>query len=284
MNKGGICFFTVFFMLSNSLLAQDTLNVSNRSKKDFWDNKFPRISQHSISLGIVGTNIYTDYLSHLPYQGLQGGILYQGDKSFAKKLMQDWKIQIEGGGLHSPAKNYSYYSAMLHLHWGVLCPVYKHPNFQILVGGQLQTEIGGFYLPAYGNSAAVLNANISLNAAFRLDYKFFLGKQPMQLHYQLALPLLGLVFAPEYGMSYYEIFTKIYSPEHYLSFASVYNNFSMQNMVALDFVFKTVQLRFSYVGHSLWSNLKGIHSQWHGNAFYVGFVLNMVNMSGKETL
>ena len=62
--------------------------------------------------------------------------------------------------------------------------------------------------------------------------KFHIGNYPLTARYQVALPLMGIMFSPEYGQSYYEIFSLKHGGKNIL-FTSLHNNPSLKQMITL---------------------------------------------------
>lgn len=241
-------------------------------------------SRHSFSIGLGPTTAYTDYVSYLPYQGTQVGFLYQGIKDINPRLTQEWAVRLDGGGLLNPAKTARSYRGLLHSHWGLYAKFNPVRNLYLYTGGLFQMELGSIFFPSMpANTPAVAMFNTNIDLGVMLRYKFNMGRLPMELNYTLALPTLGLAFAPEYGTAYGEIAMGNVSITDLFALTSLHNALAFQNSLSLDFVFSTSQLRVSYVGHSYWANMKGVHTELHSNAFYVGLVLDMINITGAKS-
>jgi hypothetical protein len=94
----------------------------------------------------------------------------------------------------------------------------------------------------------------------------------MVARYELALPLAGIQFSPNYGQSYYEIFNKG-NYDHNIVFTSI-AAFQLRHQLSLDIpVAQRTSLRIGYLGdirQATPNNLK--QHQWY-NAVIVGVTI-----------
>ena len=65
----------------------------------------------------------------------------------------------------------------------------------------------------------------------------------MQMHYQAHLPVMGCMFSPRYGQSYYEIYQGY--GDRNVRFTSPANALSLRQLFSLDFCFARTTLRVS---------------------------------------
>ncbi|MGG6550492.1 UNVERIFIED_CONTAM: DUF3316 domain-containing protein, partial [Prevotella sp. 15_C9] len=74
--------------------------------------------------------------------------------------------------------------------------------------GGIDAGMGFLYNTRNGNNPE--QAYLGLNLAPRLsaDYAFRIRSHPFQIRYEAQVPLVGVMFSPNYGQSYYEIFSR----------------------------------------------------------------------------
>jgi hypothetical protein len=102
-------------------------------------------------------------------------------------------------------------------------------------------------------------------------YKFQLWQQELSLRYQANMPLLGIMFSPQFGQSYYEIGAG-YAKGN-VCFSQPGNAFSLWQQLTLDIpVGKYVVLRTGYLCDIRQSHVHGIKMHDRSHSFMIGFV------------
>ena len=104
-------------------------------------------------------------------------------------------------------------------------------------------------------------------------YNFKIKHHEFLLRYQASLPLLGAMFSPEYGESYYEIFELQHSG-HHVCLTTPFSVPSFRHTLSLDFPVKQTILRISAVGDFQQSHVNSIKSHVWSHALLIGFVKN----------
>ena len=105
--------------------------------------------------------------------------------------------------------------------------------------------------------------------------------RPLTLRYQINLPLMGVMFMPNYGQSYYEIFT-LGHWDGVVNFTSLHNQPSLRQMLTVDFPLGKAKMRFAYMWDAQQSNINDIKTHTYSHVFMVGFVKEIYLLRNKK--
>lgn len=228
----------------------------------------------AVMVGFGSSNQLDTYLSPMEYKGKQFSFLVSrermthwmgGDRISFQSMMQG-----VFSGTDNPAGNASdwggriAYDAGWHYHW------HAAKGLQLLTGAQVGADLGFLYNDRNGNNPAQGRAGIDLAASAGGIYDFHLRKLPMQLRYQADLPLMGAMFSPQYGQSYYEISQG--NDDHNVCFSHPGNALSLRQLVTLDLIFRRTTLRVGYMSDIRQSHVNGIKMHDISRSFMLGYV------------
>ena len=131
---------------------------------------------------------------------------------------------------------------------------------------------GGFvYNLRNGNNPASARAYVNLDASGMAIWHLRVKRYPMVLRYQINLPVMGVMFSPHYGQSYYEIFS-LGNSAGVIKFTSLHNQPSLRQMLSVDFPIGYAKMRFSYLADLQQSDVNKIKTHTYSHVFMVGFV------------
>ena len=90
------------------------------------------------------------------------------------------------------------------------------------------------------------SAYINLDASGMAIWDLRIKNYPISLRYQVNLPFAGVMFCPNYGQSYYEIFT-LGNWGGVINFTSLHNQPSLRQMLTVDFPVGRAKMRLAYL-------------------------------------
>lgn len=144
--------------------------------------------------------------------------------------------------------------------------------WELNAGAGLQTNAGFVYNTLGGNNPASARLSLHLLGSGQARYHFRWGKQRFTTSLQADIPLMGLFFSPDYGQSYYEIFS-LGHYHHNICFANPLRAFQANVLLSLDWYLKpTTSLRLGYSGQFMQSHANGLKTQDLSNYFIIGYV------------
>ncbi|GAE18994.1 hypothetical protein JCM6294_1982 [Bacteroides pyogenes DSM 20611 = JCM 6294] len=150
-----------------------------------------------------------------------------------------------------------------------------------MAGGLFDANGGFVYNLRNTNNPASARAYANLDASGMAIWHLKIKRYPIVLRYQANFPLIGLMFSPRYGQSYYEIFS-VENTSGVVQFTSLHNQPSLRQMLSADFPVGKARMRVSYLADLQQSNVNRIKTHTYSHIFMIGFVKNIYRVSNKE--
>lgn len=275
-----------YISLALALLALPTMS---RAQYFVCDTITPeRIAVRSSQYGITHFNNLDTYLSNYKFTGL--GIHYSHEVfRDAKTGNYKWKYQrLFNGDIGYTTQQYNLqYAGLLNYNWGGYHPFKVHQRLTLFAGVQIQLEGGALYVPGNGNSPVAVKLRTALAASAMAIYKFRVSKHAWTARYQTDIPLAGIMFAPQYGQSYYEIFGLRHA-KNIIAFTYPGNTPSWRHILTLDIPLKCKRysstLRIGYTADLFQSNINHIKSHIYRNSFSIGFARTIFKVKEENNL
>ena len=252
----------ILFALSSPTLAQDTL----RSNKVITNTQI---------LGIGAVNTLDTYLSPEEYTGTELRYISHSVRENGTKLSRELVHQAqilsvrnrrennnELGGFYNFQYNWQYALGQ----WNV-----GEGELRLKVGGGVDTRLGFLYNMRNSNNPAQAYAQVNIAPNAVAAYRFRLRNLPFQLRYEVQVPLLGLAFSPNYGQSYYEIFTRD-NYDHNLVVTSPVSAPSLRQLLTLDFTVCHTTFRVGYLGDYQQAKINQLRQHVWSNLLVLGIV------------
>ena len=252
----------ILFALSSPTLAQDTL----RSNKVITNTQM---------LGIGAVNTLDTYLSPEEYTGTELRYISHSVRENGTKLSRELVHQAqilsvrnrrennnELGGFYNFQYNWQYTLGQ----WNV-----GEGELRLKVGGGVDTRLGFLYNMRNSNNPAQAYGQVNIAPNAVAAYRFRLRNLPFQLRYEVQVPLLGLAFSPNYGQSYYEIFTRD-NYDHNLVITSPVSAPSLRQLLTLDFTVRHTTFRVGYLGDYQQAKINQLRQHVWSNLLVLGIV------------
>ena len=246
-----------------------------------------RYVMRSTLFGVGHSNVFETYLSPLEYTGTKVRFLHESmrmTRLLGGKVSGQSLIQVNASYNKNISQTAEMYAGLVNWSYALHYQFRMNDDkLKILVGPMLDLNGGVVYNRRNSNNPAQAKAYGGLGASGMLIYKFRIARYPLTVRYQANLPLLGVMFSPEYGESYYEIFS-LGNGGRNVVFTSLHNNPSLRQMVTLDFPIRNVTMRVGYVCDIQQSKVNNLKSHAYSHDFMIGFVRNLYLLRGKNRI
>jgi len=225
-------------------------------------------------LGVGGVNILDTYISPEKYRGTELRYISHTTR------MREWGTrvsrQIVHQGYFSRSENRSgdggeiagmyCFSYGAHYNWRL-----RGGSIEIKAGALLDAGAGFLYNTRNGNNPAQARFSVALSPSAAVKWRFRAWNRPFALRYEVGTPLVGLMFSPAYGQSYYEIFTRG-DYDHNVVPTTFVSAPSLRQMLTLDFTLRRTTLRVGWLGDWQQSEVNSIKYHSYSNMLVVGIV------------
>ena len=240
-------------------------------------------------IGIGPSRILDTYISQEKYSGV--GITYLYIRA-GKKPNKRWQNNIEHEVDLSKTRDRSHTTSMLegnyNLYWARLArlatipsppsPPSKPsqpsqpspPSFLLQAGLAANVNLGFLYDMSTSNNPAQARFALNLMPVGIATYGFNIKQQHFSLRYELNLPLVGLMFSPNYGQSYYEIFSRG-NYDHNIVPTTFVSAPNFRQLLTLDWqVSEKWAVRVGYLGNYQQADVNHLKSHIYTHRFVIG--------------
>ncbi len=247
-----------------------------------------RIVVKSSQFGVAGINSLDTYLSGYDYTGAG---LYFGHENFrdARTGNYRWKYQTRLTSTLGMATlgNSTQLVALAAYSWSGYHPFGISERLKLLAGAQIEIEGGALYVPGNGNSPVSAKMRTALAASGMAIYHFPVKGKDWIARYQLDIPLAGVMFAPEFGQSYYEIFGRgDYGGT--VKFAHPFNSPSWRHTLSLDIPLRfrkhSTTIRVQYCADLYQSDVNETRCHIYRHAFTIGFARTIFKVKEENSI
>ena len=232
-------------------------------------------------LGIGGTRILDTYLSQEHFSGI--GLSFLATSVRQRLPHTDagdntpcrWTTLMEHEANLSSVKDRADSKQELegayNFYWGKLYTLTSHASpLTLQVGGLANASLGFIYNTGNSNNPAQARAHLNLMPTGVASYRFHLFKKPVTARYELSLPLAGIMFSPNYGQSYYEIFSQG-NYDHNIVPTTFVSSPEWRHMLTFDTQLSSkLTLRIGYLGNMQQAKVNNLRQHVYTHRFLIG--------------
>lgn len=252
------------YLLSFSLISLIAQESNNSITSGGW------------TLGAGKVSVYDEYLSPLVYTGTLYRFDY-GSMRFVSPDNNNISIQktlmVSSGLTNNPSLSNSIFYFSLRPGLGFHYHFRPMKDLKVMLGGTWDLFFASKYNFNNGNNPYSADLSTHLNASAMAQYLLKIKNFPIMFRYSAQTPLIGEMFVPEYGASYYEMFT-LHHMGDALHFASVNNFLAFKSSFTADFMFRSWILRLAYYHDYQKNQANYLHFETLQNVFSIGTVVN----------
>ena len=252
-------------------------------------------------IGVGPSRILDTYISQEKFSGV--GITYLYIRA-GKKPNKRWQNNIEHEVDLSKTRDRSHTTSMLegnyNLYWGRVASLTSRtsrssmtsrssrtsegeetsmtsrtsrssiPRFHLQAGMAANVNLGFLYDMSTSNNPAQARFALNLMPVGIATYSFNIKEQHFSLRYELNLPLVGLMFSPNYGQSYYEIFSRG-NYDHNIVPTTFVSAPNFRQLLTLDWqVSEKWAVRVGYLGNYQQAAVNNLKSHIYSHRIIIG--------------
>ena len=288
-----VALFGLWGLSPTTAWAQDDAAVDSTSQNIEELLQAPLACYSSISSGfkaterrnmlIIGTaNSLDTYLSPLTYRGTELRFTSQTvhnrkERNWTHTLTHGLRLARESTQTHDAVRleggydfSYSWQRKIVNRtvgYWGRL---------MVTAGAGVDATVGFRYNAQNSNNPAQAEAAVCFTPAMAADWRFFLvspksgRRHTLGLRYEAAVPLVGMMFSPAFGPSYYEIFSRG-NYDHNLCTIWVGNAPSLRQRLLFNFKLLKRHFFIGYEGDYRQAKVNDIKYHRYTNAAVLGW-------------
>ncbi len=234
----------------------------------------------STLIGIGKAYLEDSYLSPIKYEGIAISLLHdriKASRKYGSNILIQNQFRIQTAITKNPTLSSSEYWGNLNYNLNIFYPLIDSGKLRLYGGGGTEALFGGIYNVRNTNNPGSLKTYVNLNLSSMVLYKL----RNLSLRWQLSTPFAGMFFSPEYGHSYYEIFT-LGNDKGTVHFGSFHNQLALRSYFTVDIPFKNLTIRTGYLWEYYATDVNELITRTNAHQFMLGLAFESLYVGGKR--
>ena len=231
------------------------------------------VKENSTMVALGAANILDTYLSQEKYTGSELRIISQSRKPW-RGFMQTFIYEGAFSFVSNRADNNDEMGGAYRFQYHLRRQWKAIGGFDIEAGAAIGAHVGFLYNTRNSNNPAQAYADLNLMPSAAVRHSIPLFKRQARLNYEVTAPLIGLMFSPNYGQSYYEIFSRG-NYDHNIVLTTIASTPSLRHMLTLDFPLSrhnlASTLRIGYLGDYQQAKANNLKQHHYAHLFVIGW-------------
>lgn len=266
--------------LSLSVYGQEEGNIHQQNNQEEQlgdDTDATRLKERTTMFALGYADILDTYLSQEKYSGSELRFISQTRKyqgHLIHSFVSQGSISVTSNRADNNDEVGGRYDFHYHLRYQWVPYIGSHSEWQIEVGGGIEAGLGFLYNMSNTNNPVQMQAALNLAPSAATNYKMRFWHRTSMLRYEVSVPAVGVMFSPNYGQSYYEIFSRG-NYDHNIVQTTTLDTPSLRHALFFDFPLSTRSqspvLRLGYLGDYRQAKVNNLKYHHYSHLFVIGW-------------
>ncbi len=255
----------------SAILLVVCMAMSSRAQSDTIVGRHEVTNAQMVAIG--ATEILDTYLSPEKYSGIELRYLshttrVEAGNRYTQQIIHQASLcnATDRSGDGSEVAGLYTFSYARHYNWQLM-----GGRLHVKAGGLADLNLGAIYNTRNQNNPAQMRLSMMVAPSAVAICPFRIKRLRCSARYELSVPLVGVMFSPYYGQSYYEIFSRG-NYDHNVVPVTVFSAPSMRHLLTLDLKWKKTTYRLGYLGDFQQAEVNHLKQHVYTHAFMIGIV------------
>jgi hypothetical protein len=261
-----------------TIFAYSLVSAQNADEKKYL------LTNKTNTIGISTLGFLDPYLSPLNYSGLGVNYEYQTCRFLSVKrtdISIQTKFNIETGITLNPRITSDLLYVGANYGWGLQYHFAPFHGFRFLAGGLWDLDFGLKDVERNINNPVNLDMSTNLNLTGVAKYDISLRHKTLRLKLALQTPIMGYMFVPRAGASYFEMFD-LGNLTDAFHFSSLYNKRGINSVFTIDVPFNHSVWRFGIKAFDMRYEANNMVFNRNEYSFLIGTTFDTFNFGGRK--